>query len=95
MDGMLSYIKQALCAQNGFEQNRKDMRSRTLGILLYQYERSLRNYQPVVSSFEPISHDAIRNGTLKPLLSSLWKKHTEKLLLLMKRRPMSIKGYIL
>jgi len=60
MDGMLSHIMKALEAKNIFERKRKDLQSRALGILLYHYGLSLRKCRSVVSSFEPVSHEAIR-----------------------------------
>ena len=60
MDGMLSHIMKVLEAKKIFERKRKNMQSKALGILLYHYGLSLRKCRSVVSSFEPISHEAIR-----------------------------------
>jgi transposase-like protein len=60
MDGMLSYLEKVLEAKNIFERKRKKTSSRALGILLYHLGVSLRNCHEVVSSFEPVSHEAVR-----------------------------------
>jgi len=60
MDGMLSYLEKVLEAKNIFERQRKKTSSRALGILLYHFGVSLRNCHEVVSSFEPVSHEAVR-----------------------------------
>ena len=60
MDGMLSRIEEALEAKKIFERNRKNMRTRALGVVLYHLGVSCRNTSQVVSSFEPVSHEAIR-----------------------------------
>ncbi len=69
MDGMLSYLEKVLEAKNIFERQRKKTSSRALGILLYHFGVSLRNCHEVVSSFEPVSHEAVR----------LWYRKTEGL----------------
>ena len=61
MDGMLSHIQEVLEAKNIFERNRKSMKTRALGVVLYHLGVSCRNTSEVVSSFEPVSHEAVRN----------------------------------
>ena len=60
MDGMLSYIEELLEVKNVFKRRRKTTKTRALGIFLYHVGVSTRNYSEVVSSFESVSHDAIR-----------------------------------
>ena len=60
MYGMLSHLEKVLEAKNIFERKRKKTSSRALGILLYHFGVSLRNCREVVSSFEPVSHEAVR-----------------------------------
>ena len=60
MDGMLSHLEELLEAKNIFVRNRKQMRTRSLGILLYHFGLSLRKCQIILSSFEDISHESIR-----------------------------------
>ena len=60
MDGMLSHIMKVLEAKNVFERNRKKLSTRALGILLYHHGLSLRDCKTVVSSYETVSHEAIR-----------------------------------
>ena len=60
MDGMLSHIMKVLETKNVFERNRKKLSTRALGILLYHYGLSLRDCRTVVSSYETVSHEAIR-----------------------------------
>jgi len=60
MNGMLSHIVKVLEAKKIFERNRKDMKYRALGILLYHYGLSLRKCESVISSFKPVSYEAIR-----------------------------------
>jgi len=60
MNGMLSHVVKVLEAKKIFERNRKDMKYRALGILLYHYGLSLRKCESVISSFEPVSYEAIR-----------------------------------
>jgi len=60
MDGMLSHLQELLEAKNVFERRRKTTKSRALGIFLYHADVSTRNCSEVVSSFEPVSHEAIR-----------------------------------
>ena len=60
MDGMLSRIEELLKSKNIFVRNRKQMKTRSLGILLYHYGLSLRKCRTIVSSFEDISHESIR-----------------------------------
>ena len=69
MDGMLSYLEELLEAKNIFERKRKKTSSRALGILLYHFGVSLRNCREVISSFELVSHEAVR----------LWYHKTEGL----------------
>ena len=59
MDGMLSHIEELLEAKNVFERRRKSTRTRALGVLLYHFGVSSRNCSEVLSSFEPVSHEAI------------------------------------
>jgi putative transposase len=61
MDGMLSHVEQVLEAKNVFERTRKTMKTRTLGVVLYHLGVSCRNTSAVLSSFEPASHEAVRN----------------------------------
>lgn len=61
MDGMLSHIQEVLEAKNIFERNRKTIKTRALGVMLYHLGVSCRNTSEVVSSFESVSHEAIRN----------------------------------
>jgi putative transposase len=60
MDGMLSHLEELLKSKNIFVRNRKQMKTRSLGILLYHYGLSLRKCKNIVSSFENISHESIR-----------------------------------
>ena len=60
MDGMLSHLEELLEAKKVFERNRKQMRTRALGILLYHYGLSFRKCKTILSSFEDISHESIR-----------------------------------
>jgi len=60
MDGMLPHLEELLEAKNIFVRNRKKMRTRALGILLYHFGLSLRNCKTILSSFEDISHESIR-----------------------------------
>jgi len=60
MDGMLSHLEELLEAKNIFVRNRKQKRTRALGILMYHYGLSLRKCKTIVSSFEDISHESIR-----------------------------------
>ena len=60
MDGMLSHIEELLEAKNVFERHRKTTKTHALGIFLYHVGVSTRNCSEVVSSFEPVSHEAIR-----------------------------------
>ena len=60
MDGMLSHLEELLRSKNIFVRNRKQMKTRSLGILLYHYGLSLRKCRTIVSSFEDISHESIR-----------------------------------
>src|SRR5574340_1799289 len=60
MDGMLPRLEELLKAKNIFVRNRKHWRTRSLGILLYHFGLSLRKCKTIVSSFEDISHEAIR-----------------------------------
>lgn len=60
MDGMLSNMEKVLKAKNIFKRDRKSTQTRALGIILYHFGVSLRNTSAVVSSFEPVSHEAIR-----------------------------------
>ncbi|MEF8879899.1 MAG: IS6 family transposase, partial [Candidatus Thermoplasmatota archaeon] len=57
---MLSYIERGLESKKVFERNRKNLRTRALGILLYHYGLSLRKCKKVVSSYEQVSHETIR-----------------------------------
>lgn len=60
MDGKLSHLEELLEAKNIFVKNRKQRRNFYLGILLYHFELSLRKCRNIVSSYENISHEAIR-----------------------------------
>jgi putative transposase len=60
MDGMLSHLEELLKSKNIFVRNRKQMKTRSLGILLYHYDLSLRKCKTIVSSFEDINHESIR-----------------------------------
>jgi len=60
MDGMLPHIEELLKSKNIFVRNRKQMKTRSLGILLYHYGLSLRKCRTILSSFENISHESIR-----------------------------------
>jgi transposase-like protein len=60
MDGMLSHLEELLEAKNIFVRNRKKMRTRALGILLYHFGLSLRKCKTILCSFEDISHESIR-----------------------------------
>jgi len=60
MDGILSHLEELLRSKNIFVRNRKQMKTRSLGILLYHYGLSLRKCRNVLSSFEDISHESIR-----------------------------------
>ena len=60
MDGMLSHLEKLLEAKNIFVRNRKQMRTRALGILMYHYGLSLRKCRSILSDFEDISHESIR-----------------------------------
>ena len=60
MDGMLSHIMKVLETKNVFERRRKTTKTRALGIFLYHVGVSTRNCSEVISSFEPVSHEAIR-----------------------------------
>jgi len=60
MDGMLSNMEKVLEAKNIFERERKNMKTRALGVILYHFGVSLRNTSAVISSFEPASHEAVR-----------------------------------
>jgi putative transposase len=60
MDGMLPRLEELLEAKNIFVRNRKKIRTRALGILMYHYGLSLRKCRTILSSFEDISHESIR-----------------------------------
>jgi transposase-like protein len=60
MDGMLPRLEELLKSKNIFVRNRKKIKTRSLGILLYHYGLSLRKCKTILSSFEEISHEAIR-----------------------------------
>jgi len=60
MDGMLAHIEKLLEAKNVFERHRKSLSTRALGILLYHLGISLRNCSLVLSSFEQVSHESVR-----------------------------------
>jgi len=57
---MLPRLEELLEAKNIFLRHRKQRRTRSLGILLYHFGLSLRKCRTIVSSFEEISHEAIR-----------------------------------
>ena len=58
--GMLSHIEEVLEGKNFFERHRKSSRTHALGILLYHLGISLRNCSMVLSSFEEVSHESVR-----------------------------------
>ncbi len=60
MDGMLSNLVKTLENKNVFERDRKEMRTRALGILLYHFGLSLRKASTVVSCFEKTSYESVR-----------------------------------
>ncbi len=65
MDGLLSNMGKVLEAKNIFEQGRKSMKTRVLGVILYYFGISLRNTSLVISSFESASHEAVRDWYLR------------------------------
>ncbi len=65
MDGMLSNMEKVLEAKNIFERERKSMKTRALGVILYHFGISLRNTSLVISSFEQASHEAVREWYLR------------------------------
>jgi transposase-like protein len=65
MDGMLSNMEKVLEAKNIFERERKCMKTRALGVILYHFGVSLRNTSLVISCFEPASHEAVRDWYLR------------------------------
>ncbi|MGF3585527.1 MAG: hypothetical protein ACQXXD_07450 [Thermoplasmatota archaeon] len=78
MEGMLPYIEELLEARNIFVRNRKQRRTRSLGILLYHYGLSLRKCRTIVSCFEEISHEAIRKWYHRvDTIFTVDKKHRE------------------
>ena len=62
---MLSNMEKVLEAKNIFERERKNMKTRALGVILYHFGISLRNTSMVISSFEPASHEAVREWYLR------------------------------
>jgi putative transposase len=60
MDGMLSHLEELLKSKNIFVRNRKQIKTRALGILMYHYGLSLRKCRTILSDFENISHESIR-----------------------------------
>ena len=62
---MLSNMEKVLEAKNIFERERKSMKTRALGVILYHFGISLRNTSRVVSSFEQASHEAVRDWYLR------------------------------
>ena len=54
---MLSHLEELLEAKNIFVRNRKQIRTRALGILMYHYGLSLRRCRTILSDFEDISHE--------------------------------------
>jgi putative transposase len=60
-DGMLSNMEKVLEAKNIFERDRKSIKTRALGVILYHFGVSLRNTSTVISCFEPASHEAVRD----------------------------------
>ena len=62
---MLSNIEKVLEAKNIFERERKSMKTRALGVILYHFGISLRNTSLVISSFEQASHEAVREWYLR------------------------------
>jgi transposase-like protein len=65
MDGVLSNMEKVLEAKKIFERERKSMKTRALGVILYHFGISLRNTSLVVSSFEQASHEAVRDWYLR------------------------------
>jgi len=57
---MLSHLEELLKSKNIFVRNRKQIKTRALGILMYHYGVSLRKCKTILSSFEDISHESIR-----------------------------------
>ena len=80
MDGMLSNLVRMLENKKVFERERKEMRTRGLGVSLYHLGLSLRKTKEILSSFEEISHEAIRQWYLKAKhLFTLKPKHREEI----------------
>ena len=80
MNGMLSNLVNTLENKNIFERDRKATRTRALGILLYHFGLSLRKTRTVISSFERVSHEAVRKWYLKAKdIFSLQKKQRQAL----------------
>ena len=65
MDGMLANLVNTLKNKNIFERDRKATKTRALGIMLYHLGLSLRKTRKIISSFEKVSHEAIRKWYLK------------------------------
>jgi putative transposase len=59
MGEMLSNMEKVLEAKNIFERERKSIKTRALGVILYHFGISLRNTSVVISSFEPASHEVV------------------------------------
>lgn len=57
---MLLRVEQALSNKNLFERQRTSNRTRALGITLHHLGLSLRDVETVLGSFEPRSHEAVR-----------------------------------
>jgi transposase-like protein len=58
---MLSHLEELLeTKKNIFIRNRKQRKTRALGILMYHYGLSLRKCRTILSGFEDISHESIR-----------------------------------
>ena len=57
---MLSHLEELLETKKIFVRNRKQMKTRALGILIYHYGLSLRKCRTILSDFKDISHVRIR-----------------------------------
>jgi len=78
MDEMLSHIEELLEAKNIFVRNRKQIRTRALGILMYHYDISLRKRKTILFSLKDIFHESIRKWYHKTnTIFSVRKSYTE------------------
>jgi transposase-like protein len=70
--------KVKLKSKNIFVRNRKQMKTRSLGILLYHYGLFIRKCKTIVSSFEELSHESIRKRYYKvDTIFTVGKTHRE------------------